>query len=72
MAIGKIEGIPPVSTINPKVTHKPPEPLPAKPDIKPPGKTEDVVETKNVTKVKDAPFFPIGDTWSIFNKLIII
>lgn len=75
MAIEKIGGINPNLTPNiynrvvPKtpVTPKSQPPVTEKPEVTPSGKTEEVAVSKDMTKLKDPPFFPIGDTWSIFD-----
>lgn len=68
MAIGKIDGINPIPNIYTNTFPRTPHPGSEKPAITPPGKTEETVIPKNITKVKDPPFLPIGDTWSIFDK----
>lgn len=69
MAIEKIGSINPnpISNINTKVVPKTPPPVPEKQKIQPSGKTEEAVP-KDLTRFKDPPFFPIGDTWSIFKQ----
>ncbi len=75
MAIEKIGSINPnpISNINTKVVPKTlvvpktPPPVPEKQKIQPSGKTEEEAVPKDLTRFKDPPFFPIGDTWSIFD-----
>lgn len=68
MAIEKIGSVNPIVNHNTRVAPKTPLPVPENPGVKPSGKTEEGGEPKDLTKFKDPPFFPIGDTWSIFKQ----
>ncbi|MCX5815075.1 MAG: hypothetical protein NTX75_02375 [Proteobacteria bacterium] len=65
MSIDKIGSINTTLYTDPRAVPKKQHPVPEKTENIP---TDKAGKVNNVAKIKDPPFFPIGDTWSIFNE----